>query len=595
MNTDVFGGNEMYKKITKKVSIALLMAMTTIMLVACGGKKENDEYMELREYFGIVSLEEHSSCAVIVDNSIVDQGLIIDNQIYIPYDTVRKQLNNHFYVDYNEKLLIYTDPHMNIDSEFETEVYKVAGVEKNFGKLIVTMVGERAYISLDFVSEMGISSVYETFAEPDRIVFKNAISSTVAEATEDSYLKYEPDLMSKRLCDVKEDEKLYVIEETAGFVKVATTSGITGYIKSEIISEYTEEIFEGNTEFVPLEYNHTVRDHKICIGWHQMEFAAGNDSIGEVTTGTTGMNVISPTWYQINDAYGGFYNVSSEKYVTIAHNMGLEVWALVSDFMVNEETGEYYINEVIGSTSTRRALVENLMQEVEINNLDGINIDFERISYANGEAYVQFIRELSIKCREKGVVLSVDMYVPTASSMYYDRTSVGEAADYVIVMGYDEHWAGGGSAGSTASIGFVTDGITNTMMEVEPSRIINAIPFYTRIWQEIPEDLAEEGQEIIEDNIIGNYALDSWAVGMGTAKNTLASHGVTPVWLEEQGQYYGEYKEDGITHRIWLDDSESIALKLSVMDEYNLGGVACWKLGLETTSIWETINDYLQR
>lgn len=273
--------------------------------------------------------------------------------------------------------------------------------------------------------------------------------------------------------------------------------------------------------------------------------------------------------------------------------MNIKVWGLISDFAYDEENECYFVNEVLPYTSARRNLISALVAEAAATGLDGINVDFEKISSENGEAYVQFIRELSIECRDRNLVLSVDMYVPIASNMYYDRTSVGEAADYVIVMSYDEHWAGCKEAGSVASIGFVTDGITNTITEVESQRVINAIPFYARVWKEIPEELAEADAEIIEDSVFGNYALESYAVGMGTAKKTLTDHNANITWLEDLGQYYGEYVDGGITYRIWLEDQESIRKKLEVMSEYNLGGVACWKLGLEINDVWNTINEYV--
>ena len=133
------------------------------------------------------------------------------------------------------------------------------------------------------------------------------------------------------------------------------------------------------------------------------------------------------------------------------------------------------------------------------------------------------------------------------------------------------------------------------IVEVEPSRVINAIPFYTRVWIETPEELADPEDEIIEDSVIGNYTLNSFAVGMGTAKRYLAEHNVNPTWMEELGQYYGEYKIDGVTYRIWLEEHDSIRLKLSVMEEKNIAGVACWKLGLEINDIWDIINEYLEK
>lgn len=582
----------MNRKIAKKLLIFLACVSLGFTFTACcGGIDENNTYMDLSEYFGLNQAEGKQNLAVVIDNSIVGYGIIEeDKSVYLPYDVIRQYINNKFYVDYNEDLLIYTTPDSIIDSSIGTNKY---GNGTDFDKTISIKDGKNIYISLDYVILMENNINFELFDSPDRLVIRTALNYTIANASDDGKVRFEPDVMSEILFDVKKSDKLYLIEGEGlrGYTKVANNSGVVGYIQDELVSN-KEEILD-EPSFTPVEYSHTIRDYKICLGWHQMESVGGNDGLYEAMSNATSLNVISPTWYQISDSEGNFSSCASIDYVNRAHKEGIEVWALISDFNYDEENSVYFINTVLASTTSRRNLISNLIDEAKQLGFDGINIDFEKIGYDYAYDYVEFIRELSIQCRELGIVLSVDMYVPIESNKYYDRTSVGEAADYVIVMGYDEHWAGCGSAGSTASIQFVRNGIANTISEVDPSRVINAIPFYTRVWSETPEDIADADDEIIEDNIFGNYALNSYAVGLNSAKNVLSSHNVTPVWLEEVGQYYGEYKENDITYRVWLEEYESTSLKLKAMEEYKIGGVACWKLGLDNAEVWTAISEYL--
>ena len=224
--------------------------------------------------------------------------------------------------------------------------------------------------------------------------------------------------------------------------------------------------------------------------------------------------------------------------------------------------------------------------------MDGINIDFEMIRLHAAEGYVQFMRELAIECEKIDIVLSVDMYVPIASNKYYNRAAIGEVADYLVIMGYDEHWAGCGEAGSVASLPYVTSGFDYTLKEEPASRVIYAIPFYTRVWYEDTLDNAPDGAVIIEDAINGDYALSSKAVGMGDAKELIDKNKGSLRWIEELGQYYSEYYIGDRFARIWLEDKESLTLKLNVMKDRGLAGVACWKLGLDSKEAWEAIAEY---
>ena len=191
--------------------------------------------------------------------------------------------------------------------------------------------------------------------------------------------------------------------------------------------------------------------------------------------------------------------------------------------------------------------------------------------------YIEFIRELSIPCRANGIVLSVDNYVPTEYTAHYDRAEQGIVADYVIVMGYDEHYAGSPEAGSVASIDFVEEGIERTVEQVPAHKVINAVPFYTRIWE-------TKGAE-----------LGSQAVGMAAAEEYVRAHNIALEWDEETCQNYGEYTEDGSLFQVWLEDERSIEVKLNIMEKYQIGGVAGWRLGFEKPEIWDVIGVYLNR
>ena len=256
---------------------------------------------------------------------------------------------------------------------------------------------------------------------------------------------------------------------------------------------------------------------------------------------------------------------------TRAHEMGLQVWAMVENVSTDESVKNLDTKELMSSTSKRRSLIENLMQEAKTYGFDGFNLDFESLRAEAGPHYVQFIRELSVSCRREGLVLSIDNYVPSDYTSFYNRKEQGTVADYVIVMGYDEHYAGG-DPGSVASIGYVQDGIENTLKEVPREKVINSVPFYTRVWTEA------EG------------AVTSRAYGIANAKAWVEENDVELAWQEDLGQYYGETENESGRQRIWMEEERSLGLKVDLINQYDLAGVACWKLGFETEDIWEIIS-----
>lgn len=394
-----------------------------------------------------------------------------------------------------------------------------------------------------------------------------------ATVLKDTQVRYQGGIKSDILTDLPKGSKVVILEEMETWTKVKTEDAFIGYIENKKLSEHTAETPLPVTDYVEPVYASNTRDHKINLAWHAVASVEGNDTLSSVMAGTKSINVISPTWFALNDNAGNFTSIASSDYVARAHDMGLEVWGLVDNF-TNAGVDTY---EVLAGTSTRTYLINGLVDAALQYGLDGINIDFENISLDAGEPFVQFIRELSIPCREHGIVLSVDNYVPMGYTDHYNRKEQGIVADYVIIMGYDEHYRGSETAGSVASINFVEKGIADTVAEVPAHKVINAIPFYTRIWE------------------TKGTTVESQAVGMEIAQQYIADHGITTAWDETTCQNYGEYQSGDSYYQVWLEDADSIRVKLNIMSKYGIAGVAEWKLGFEVPSIWDVIEEYMNQ
>ncbi len=561
----------MKKFIPAIVAIALIIV---VLLCSFGVKiaqrySYSKEQQDLNEYY---SVDNDEDVAIVLQNEIIDiKAKLLEGSYYMDFSSVQSLLNDRFYVDTNENLLIYTTPTDIIKSEIGSAAFAISGQEEATDYIISRYEGDTLYVALDYVKKYTNFS-YEAFSEPNRIQLRTQWGErTSAEVKKDSAVRLKGGVKSPILREVAVDETLVVLEKMDTWTKVKTSDALIGYIENKHLKDEVTEQKIAVTDYVSPEYTSIHKDYKINLGWHQVMAQAANGDFDNVVNGTGTMNVISPTWFSLVDNEGGISSIASPDYVSKAHARNMEVWALVDNFDTNVST-----YEVLSYTSKRAVLIQNLMKQVLNNDIDGINIDFEQLDYETGEHFTEFLRELSIECRKNGIVLSVDNYVPRESTTHYNRKEQGVVADYVIIMGYDEHWGTGGVAGSVASIGFVEDGIVKTLEEVPSNKIINAIPFYTRVWK-------------TKDNQV-----TSEAVGMETAENFIAKNNVETRWDEEACQNYGEVQLGDTLYQVWLEDEQSIETKLTIMSKYDLAGVAEWKLGFEKSSIWDTIDSYVK-
>lgn len=428
---------------------------------------------------------------------------------------------------------------------------------------------------------------YRFYEDPDRIVVTSDWSdASVIPVKKDTQIRVKGGIKSPILAQVESEENLILLEEGEDWHKVATETGIIGYARSKKLGEAEQKKYKHS--FEKEEFSHILKEEKINMGWHQVTTKDANRTVSDVISKTKGLNVISPTWFYLNDNEGGLMNLASKEYVDYCHSQGVEVWALVS----NLENKEVDTTNVLTHTSKRTNMVNQLIAAAIQYDFDGINVDFEAIETEAGEGYIQFIRELSLKCENNGIILSVDNYVPTEYTAFYNRSEQANFADYVIIMGYDEHYSGSEDIGSVASIGFVREGVENTLKEVPPEQTILGMPFYSRVWELTPKDGAGEDVESAAEDYLP-YTFTCTEEGMQTVENRYTENGAQAVWSDEDGQYTASYEKDGKTYKMWIENETSLEEKLKVMKQNHLAGAAYWKLGLERPSAWDTIIKYV--
>lgn len=549
--------------------IPVLVTIFLILLVAAAGaitflvqrNSPSKERMDTASYFGIM---DDTQVSVMVDGSINEAfGKKVDGCYYISYETVTKFINKRYYWDKTGNKILYALP---------TQVVEI-GIEDGSKNCI--LADGQLYLSVELLQQY-TDMYYSVYEAPNRVVIEHGgTANKMVTTVEDTQIRYRGGIKSDILTDVSQGTQLRVLDDSfENWTKVATPDGYIGYAENESISDAETVTYEETG--VTVEYTSITRNHKINMAWFQTISVLGNDSLESLLANVTGVNVIAPTWFFINDTNGNLVNNASQTHVDMIHARGMEVWAVLNDF----DGGIASFDEtlaVLSNTAARKNIIDTVMASVLAYGIDGINVDIEKVSAECGPHYAQFLRELSVSCRNNGIVLSVDNYVPKDYSSHYDRKEQGIIADYVVIMGYDEHFAGSEVAGSVASLPFVEDGIVRTLEEVPKEKVINGIPFYTRIW-----------------NTDSSGHVTSEACGMNTADTAVQNLGIEVAWNEVSGQNYGELNSEKGLYQVWMEDEQSIAAKMNLIKMYDLAGAAAWKLGFERPGVWQVISSYLQ-
>lgn len=540
--------------------------------------------VDVKDVTGVLSLD--SDRALLFLQNVLypyQTGIIRDGGVYIPYPVVEKYLTGRFYYNEAEQCLKFTTPD-NVQTVYlgsDPSVCEISSPDLsspevsyvNYDYPVLIREGEDVYLAAEYLTGY-CSFSYQVYENPNRIQLSfGELKVKTATLKKDQAIRDKAGKKCDVLTNLKKGDTVYVMEGQFfdEWALVMTPDCFMGYIEFTDLENEKEDVIASKSTAAALNYPSISRDHKICLGWHQVLSEGGNDTLEERLRGTMGLNVISPTWLFVTGSEGELTDISSTSYVNRAHELGLEVWVLTDDF-----TKDNTLNALLSNTTTRIALENNLVNAVRNCGADGLNIDYEHINSDNGDNFAQFLRELSILTHKYNIVLSVDNYPPSGGSFQYRRDEQGIVVDYVIVMGYDEHWAGGGEAGSVASISYVENGIADTIAAGVPAnKLINAIPFYTRIWQ-------TEGSDVTCST-----------VDMPTSFDWISKHGIETTWDEETCQNYGSLQSGTALFEVWLEDTSSLQVKLTIMEKYNISGVACWKLGLEYADVWPLISGYL--
>ena len=570
-------GYSMKKGLGTGLKITVLLVISLVLLAGCAVYESvvaTDEKADLETFYGVSSAQ----AAVFVNNEQLEETAVAeDGTYYISEAQIRKTLDKRFYWDGKDDQLLFTDA---------KKIHK----ESISDGSMVRIQDQELYLSTACL-EKYLDVEIRIFDDPARIYIDTAGSSVEsAKVKKDTQVRTKGGYRSPILTEVSSDDTVQILTRYDNWARVRTDDGFVGYVLLRSLDQDHIQTAEVPSSKETAKYQSLRYDKPVCLVWQDMENTSGNRQFASLIDGTEGINVVSPAWFALSANDGTYRNLASTDYVATAHKKGMKVWVLVDDFDHSMSIGK-----VLGTNEIRQKLAENLIRDVKAVGADGINVDFEYITDSCGKDFIQFLRELYLICRRENLVLSVDNTNPTFVKYCYDMEEQGKVADYVVLMGYDEHWQGS-EAGSVSSLSYVKDGIEAALDMVPAEKIISGLPFYARVWTEIPEDYAKSTDQIRQDgnSEYESYSLTSEALSMDQIAALIRKAGVTPEWDESVGQYYVEIPLKHGKQRIWVEDEKSLKTKLDTVSSYSLGGIAFWKLGMEDKAVWKMISGYVK-
>lgn len=529
----------------------------------------SDTEADLNDLYGVQGEDDYP---VVLQDALSDyHARSYDGTIYMTLDDVRAELNSRFYYGAADGKLYYCLPTARIETAVGTDTWSGSdGTSSQEAYRLTVLDGDTLYVALDFVKQYTNFS-YEAYTEPNRVVmYTEWGSQQIATLTGSTKLRVSGGVKSDVIKQLDSGTRLIVLDKMDHWSQVETEDGLIGYVENRKLSDPVAVAQTPVTDYTEPEYSHLSLGGKVNMVWHSVDSSAGNSTLTDRLAGTQALNVVAPTWLAVLDNEGSVEVRATQDYVDAVHSRGMQVWAVLDNFSKGDVQQTFLTTD-----ASRTAVINAVMEAVQQYGIDGVNVDIESITQDYGQDYIEFIRELSIRCRTAGIYLSVDDYVPYNFNDYYRLDEQALFADYVVIMGYDEHYAGSSEAGSVASIGYVTYGIEEALNLVPAEQLVNGIPFYSRIWRTTSGEVSSE------------------AYGMEDIEAFITNHNMTKEWDGSLGQYYAETTEGDTTYQIWVEDAASIEQKLDVMQSHGVAGVAEWCLGMETSDVWDKIAAYM--
>lgn len=380
-------------------------------------------------------------------------------------------------------------------------------------------------------------------------------------------LRTDATLRSPYTTETVKGEEVIIEKEKEDYFFVRKLNGTAGYIQKELVQRNNKEVVSIKRD--QKEVTLPKIEGPIQLTWEAVYTKNPNpESIPHMP----GVNVVSPTWFELANANGEIKNLGSLSYVNWAKGKGYQVWGLFSNAFDPELTYQAFKD-----FETRQRMIRELLHYGQMYHLDGINLDIENVKPEHGPLVTQFVREATPYFHEAGLVVSMDITFIAGGnwSAFYEREKLAKIVDYLAVMAYDEHWGTSPEAGSVASLPWVEENLQKLLEIVPNEKLILGVPLYTRLWE-----VKDSGE------------VSSQALSMDKVNEWLTTNQLTPSYDEATGQNYAEFydQEKQTTYKIWLEDDISLRKRAEIASKYELAGVGSWSRYFANEAAWLALN-----
>ncbi|WP_345238921.1 glycosyl hydrolase family 18 protein [Pontibacillus salipaludis] len=500
--------------------------------------------------------------------------ILFEDGVYISFDFINEEIDNDLFFDKPSDSIILTTSQNVYQMPIGSEQYYMNNKPTKASSPPIKSDGENVYISADWLKDIYPIHVHDhqettivSIYEGDQVLQQGVVE---VEEEDLRRVRTAPSLSSSYVHELEIDEKVTIEKEQKDFYFIRTNEGIGGYVKASSLALTDSKQIEVNEKkestFVPSV------ELPVHVTWDQL---ATNEPLPSLP----GVQIVSPTWFKLQNGEGDIRNIASKSYVQNAKEKGYSIWALFSNGFDPDLT-----EEALETYDKRKSMIDQLLYFAEIYGFDGINLDFENVYEKDGRNYTQFIRELTPLAHQKGLVVSVDVSFQSGSaqwSRFYEREELAEAADFIMVMAYDEHWGSSPVAGSVSSLPWVKSNLERILKKVPKEQLILGAPLYTRLWKE----------EVMKD---GSIETSSESMSMEEVKDWMEERNLQSTYDPETGQDYVEYQsENNVTYKIWLENSSSLRKRVKLVHQYELAGIATWSQTFATEEAFKTINRQL--
>lgn len=523
-----------------------------------------------------IILDKNKNINLVINNKNVTSNLkkeiiIEDDNIYLSKQDLGNFFDKYIYEDTENDNIVTTYNNKIASISLEENQININGSNKNTYAHAENRDGT-IYIPIKELENVyGIEIKY---IENTKVLTIDSISKEQKKAiiTKNVAVKSSTKFIAKTIDRVKKGSYVIVISEDNGYAKIRTENGKVGFVKSNKIA---------NTVIVREEIQEQKQiDGKVNLVWdYYSEVASAPDRTGVTMDG---VNVVSPAFFYLNSKGELTENIGQEgkKYIEWAHNNGYKVWPMVQNAGSRMTS---VTSEIMNDYNKRQELINEIVSACVKYKLDGINLDFENMKQEDKDMYSRFIIELTPRLKDMGVVISVDVTAPDGSetwSMCFDRHVIGDVADYIVFMAYDQYGASSNKSGTTAGYNWVELSLNKFLKteEIENSKIILAIPLYARLWTE------DSSGKVVKQSTVPLKNM-----------NSIIPESTNKQWNDDLKQYYVEYKDNSYTKKIWIEDEKSLKEKISLITNNNLGGVASWEKGMETDNFWKFLKQEISK